>query len=329
MRGAEVVGDLRQRISAGELELPRPGEGSTLQRWRALAELTRSNVVLGRLAEGHADADAILHELGGSRTWTAAGRDQLWGVWAAEPPRPRLSASRAESGELWRLDGTKLWCSGAHHCTHALVTASVDADPGASGKRLFAVDLRQPGIRAVPDSWHAVGMAASDSGAVEFSDAVAEPVGVPGGYVNRPGFWQGGIGVAACWYGGATGVADTLFDQAGRRDDDLTRAHLGAVQVSLGAAWAVLEQAATAIDEDPKDERGTGKIRAFTARATAESSAATVIDHVGRALGAGPLCSDPAHAGRVADLGVYIRQSHAERDLAELGSLLVEGGSPW
>ncbi|HEY2199001.1 MAG TPA: acyl-CoA dehydrogenase, partial [Mycobacterium sp.] len=35
----------------------------------------------------------------------------------------------------------------------------------------------------------------------------------------------------------------------------------------------------------------------------------------------GPLCLDEQHARAVADLTVYVRQSHAERDLAALGSL--------
>ena len=45
------------------------------------------------------------------------------------------------------------------------------------------------------------------------------------------------------------------------------------------------------------------------------------ITRTGRALGPGPLCQDGRHAQRVADLSIYIRQSHAERDLAELGRL--------
>jgi hypothetical protein len=50
---------------------------------------------------------------------------------------------------------------------------------------------------------------------------------------------------------------------------------------------------------------------------------------VGRALGAGPLCHDEAHARRVADLTVYLRQHHAEGDLAELGTLAAEAGASW
>ncbi len=33
------------------------------------------------------------------------------------------------------------------------------------------------------------------------------------------------------------------------------------------------------------------------------------------------LCRDGEHAARVADLTVYLRQSHAERDLQHLGAL--------
>lgn len=54
-----------------------------------------------------------------------------------------------------------------------------------------------------------------------------------------------------------------------------------------------------------------------------------MIDRVGRALGAGPLCRDADHARRVADLTVYLRQSHAEADLEQLGRLLVEEDPAW
>ncbi|MDQ2757232.1 MAG: acyl-CoA dehydrogenase, partial [Actinomycetota bacterium] len=47
---------------------------------------------------------------------------------------------------------------------------------------------------------------------------------------------------------------------------------------------------------------------------------------VGRALGAAPLCLDAAHAQAVADVQVYVRQSHAERDLAALGALEASAG---
>jgi hypothetical protein len=54
-----------------------------------------------------------------------------------------------------------------------------------------------------------------------------------------------------------------------------------------------------------------------------------VLGRVGHALGAGPLGHDGDHARRVADLTVYLRQHHAERDLEQLGRLVAKGGGGW
>ncbi len=45
---------------------------------------------------------------------------------------------------------------------------------------------------------------------------------------------------------------------------------------------------------------------------------------VARALGPAPLTFDEEHARRVADLTVYVRQHHGDRDLARTGAMLVE-----
>lgn len=306
--------ELQAAVDRGELDLPLPGSGATAQRWRALAALGRRDPVLGRLAEAHTDAAAILAELGGP----PVGPGEVWGVWAAEPPEPVLTAAR--DGDRWRLDGMKPWCSGASSSTHALVTAR--AGPA---RPLFAVDLGQPGVRPVPDTWPAVGMAASDSGSVSFDAVRAVQVGPDDGYLSRAGFWHGAIGVAAAWYGGACGVADALASRAPRADAHQL-AHLGAVRAALaGARWS-LELVAAEVDADPLDSTGGGRARALAVRAVVEAAATLTLDRVGRALGAAPLCADGAHAARVADLTVYLRQSHAERDLAELG---VAGGEMW
>jgi len=54
-----------------------------------------------------------------------------------------------------------------------------------------------------------------------------------------------------------------------------------------------------------------------------------VLRHAGRALGAGPLCKQPALARAMADLPIFMRQSHAERDLAALGRALEREADPW
>jgi hypothetical protein len=98
------------------------------------------------------------------------------------------------------------------------------------------------------------------------------------------------------------------------------------VEVTLGAARTVLDDAAARIDADPGRDAHRLALRA---RATVEAAATDVIDRVGRALGAGPLGRDAAHAQRVADLTVYLRQSHAESDLEQLGRLVAEEEDAW
>jgi hypothetical protein len=304
-------------VESGRLDLPLPGSGRTRERWARLADLAAEDLSLARLAEGHADAVAILAELGGPMP----GPGRRWGVWAAQPPARGLIATHAAPG--WRLTGLKQYCSGARVCTDALVTAAAP-----NGIRLFAVATRD--LTPVPGTWPATGMAGSDTLNVGFDDIAAEPVGLPGGYTGRPGFTHGGAGVAACWHGGARAVADTLLDAARRRDvGPHALAHLGAVDVALTSARAALDRAADEIDADPSDQDGTGPARALRVRAQVEAAAAEVMSRVGRALGAGPLGHDEAHGRRVADLTVYLRQHHAERDLAQLGTLVVEQGATW
>ena len=90
---------------------------------------------------------------------------------------------------------------------------------------------------------------------------------------------------------------------------------------ALAAGDAILGAAALHIDTDPFDRTGAAQLLARRARTVVEHAAEEAITRTGRALGPGPLCQDGRHAQRVADLTIYIRQSHAERDLAELGRL--------
>lgn len=327
-----------------------PGRGDTEARWRRLAGITAQNTVVGRLYEAHADAVAISTDLGHPELVSTG---DLWGVWAAEPPTPVLTATRSGAG--WTLNGTKPWCSGASMCSHALVTATVSPDsaapdpmnpasvnpdpanPASAGpaqgaaaqKLLFAVDLSSPGVTPVPETWHAVGMAASDSGWVSFEQVPATALGTHTDYLERAGFWHGGIGVAACWYGAARAVAAPLLSRAATpKASPLLRAHAGAAAAGLTAGWALLSSVARAVDADPRN-LPLAQAQAFAVRTSIDRLAAEIIDRTGRALGPGPLASDAIHAQRVADLSVYIRQCHAETDEAALPAVLAEHGLGW
>lgn len=306
-----TAGLVRHWLQSGRLDLPLPAAGRTGERWHSLATLAEDDITAARIGEAHADAVAILHELGAKPPRTG----ELWGVWAAESHDARLTARPA--GSDFALDGIKPWCSGAGFVTRALVTAQL----GDGERALFAVSVTDPAVRPVPSPWWNSGMAGSDTRPVQFTHANAVAVGEPGDYLGRPGFWHGAIGVAACWLGGARAVAEPLYRSAADPSDPHALAHLGAVDAALTAAAAVLDDAAERIDADPFDRAGTAELVARRVRAVVEHAADETLSRSARALGPGPLCHNARHAQRVADLAIYLRQSHAERDLATLGRL--------
>jgi len=156
---------------------------------------------------------------------------------------------------------------------------------------------------------------------------VACQIGRPGDYVRRPGFWQGGAGIAACWFGGALGIARLARRFCGVAPDAHRLAHLGAIDTELAAGAAVLRECAEWIDAHPRND---AQLIALRARLVVEDAAHSLIEHACRATGAGPLCRDAGFARAVADLPVYMRQSHAERDLATLGKIVLdEEATPW
>lgn len=299
-------------LEAGELKLPLPGSGATAQRWRKLAELTGIDVAGGRLAEAHADAVAILDEFAGPEPKD----NELWGAWTAEAGDAVLCAHTV--GDEVKLEGTKAWCTGGSLCDHALITARLD--DGRQG--LFAVALRNDAVRPLPSAWRNPGMVSGDVRSVQFSGAPAVAIGRPGESLDRPGIWYSAMGAASCWIGGARAVAAPLYQHvASGSADEHALAHLGAVDAALTAAEAVLAAAAVEVDLDPRNESGLAELTARRVRAVAEHAVDQAITRTGRALGLGPLCLDGQHARRVADLAVFVRHSHAERDLAALGLL--------
>jgi hypothetical protein len=332
--------------------LPLPGSGSTLQRWQALATVAAHDLSLAKLYEGHTDALAILGELQApeevvdsiplafGRELTADGAAArgrpVWGVWAAEAPgcRVTIQADPAQPTGSVRLQGRKAWCSGALTGSHGLLTAWWPGEQ--SGPQLVAVSLAQREVEVSDGGWQAVGMRGSASVHVSFDGALARCVGEVGSYLSRPGFWQGGAGIAACWYGGAMGLAGALHLALAEADparrDPYRLAAAGRVDVTLRTTGALLRETARWIDQNP---RADARAVALRARQAAVACAERVLHEVGETLGATPLCRNRQFAQAAADLPVFIRQSHGQSDYAALGAAAVqeimdaEQGIPW
>ncbi len=299
---------------------PLPGEGRTLGRWDLLARLGALDLTTARALEPHLDALAILAAAGRpDLSGLGTGSVDTWGVYAAEGPGVRVTAAGADDAG-WTVSGHKPWCSLAERLSHALVTAWT----GVGSRRLFAVRLHHPGVTPTDGAgWVSRGLADVPSVGIDLDAVPAVPVGADGWYLQRPGFAWGGMGVAACWYGATAAVARRLLPRPGGREpDQVALLHVGTADAELYAARSVLRAAAAAVDGDEAGARTAYRVRHVVAR-TAER----LIERTARATGPAPLALEDDHSRRVADLTVYVRQEHAERDAAVLGAGVVEESS--
>jgi len=264
------------------------------------------------------------------------------GVFAAEGPGTRLEA-KAEGSEIL-LTGAKPWCSLAPLLDGAVVTAHAQT----GGRAAFAVDLRHPGVTCEEPAWVARGLREIPSGAVHFSQVPAVPLGGDGRYFRRPGFGWGGMGVAACWLGGAVAVARDYKESLraaswnGREPDQVALAALGEMDRILTSALQYLARTAELIDggdlsiqgrgSDGADTTGAGRSawsEALRVRGTIAAAVERVLYLASSNLGPAPLVFDEPYAKRMADLTLYIRQHHAMRDDSQLGNLTLKREHSW
>ncbi|MEV7663474.1 acyl-CoA dehydrogenase family protein [Paenarthrobacter sp. NPDC089316] len=331
-----AVGDVPALLAIAEeigQTAPMPGEGNTAKLWELLASVTAVDVAAGRVLEPHLDALAILSQSGTQIEGTGA-----WGVFAAEGLGMKLEAKRTANGS-YVLNGSKPWCSLAQQLDGAVITAHL-SDTG--GRAAFAVNLKDPCVTAETPAWTSRGLEEIPSGTVHFDNVPATPVGGEGWYFKRPGFAWGGMGVAACWLGGAIALARdyaTALSKAAetsREPDQIALASMGEIDRIISTATGYLAQSAERIDggeleasDDAGADDSTAWSDALRVRGTVAAAVERVQTLVTQNLGPGPLAFNETYGKRMADLSLYIRQHHAMRDDAQLGALTLKGDRSW
>jgi alkylation response protein AidB-like acyl-CoA dehydrogenase len=304
---------------------PLPGLGHTAQRLQFLSAVAATDVTAARVLEPHLDAVAILAESRESDDFTRAGH--TWGVFAAEGPASTLVAEQHHGA--WTLTGTKPWCSLGGRLSNALVTARTTADES----RLFRVDLRQGEVHSADARWVARGLADVESGPLVMDAAAATPVGRGGWYLSRPGFRWGGIGVAACWWGGCVPLFAAIVRKNAQGDPKpLTTSRVGRLYRALESARVILERSAAYIDSAAARESEDADdmaVLAHTARGVVADAVDETLAAVRDILGPAALALDEPTARRCADLELYASQYHRGGDDASLSAHLDSAGSWW
>lgn len=304
----------RTALADGDLDLAVLGGGRTARRWAGLLALAVADVDLARLGEAHVDGVQILCEAG-----IEAAPGTLYGVWASEHPTMPVTIVQRSSSEL-TLMGSKAFCSGAGIVDEALVTVASE-----DGPLLVRVPRALIGPDRINDTaWKVAALRDVRTATVDLDDVVVPAeavVGPPRWYLERPGFWPGALGPAACWAGAAIGLVHLAVRQASA--DPHSRAHLGAMSADERALRSLFDVAGREVDAAGLDDSGA-KIRALEVRHLVDMICADVEDRFTRCLGPRALAFDAVAADRLQALGIYRRQCHGERDLAALGAMLRE-----
>lgn len=294
-----------------------------------LYELGRADLCLARLVEGHVDAVQIIGEAGGQV------QPGLYGVWASRSVDTGVRAQQQpdnqtpddQAGALadtaagpetgrWRLTGTIRFASGIDVIDRALVPVWTDAETHQ------LLDLPCAAFEPDRGSWHTHAMDASRSFDVRLdSSLTANRVGPANFYLDRPGFAVGGLRVAACWAGGVRQLLDVTAH--GLAAFTPTAHQLRRLGLASQAAWnarSLLDHTAAQLDAgclaQPEPEIAR-------TRSAAVMAADLALAEVPLIVGPAGLTRQPRLARALADLAVYVRQHHLDRELVRLGSNAV------
>lgn len=283
-----------------------PNNTTPIERLLHLFHVGHMGLSLAKLTEAHWDALSILHEANHPIQKAA-----LYAVWASENPHNPLTLSRKNT--QWLLNGTKMFCSGAGIVDRALIT---------SEGLLIDVDLTQPSsiehIEINTSLWVTSAFKDTNTATLTFTNFPVDEqsfINNKGWYLARDGFWQGALGPAACWGGGAAGLVDYSLNNP--RQDAHTLVHIAAMESDIWTIRCVLEHAGKEIME------GLNLMQrhqlALRTRHIIEQRCTDILTRFARAYGPFPLACDALIHQRYEELNLFLRQNHGERDLEALG----------
>lgn len=309
----------REQLRAAVTQLTADRDWGSLT-WAELIEallgIGRTDIPLSRLVEGHIDAVRTASQAG-----VALAPDQLYGVWASRSGGTGLRG--VVDGDILAVSGTLAFASGAGIIDRALVPV------WTSDEHHLLIDLAVADLPVDRTGWQSPAMTVSSTHTVPVAGvevALSDVVGPEDFYLSRPGFFPGGIGVAAVWAGGISRVLDTLLTWMGDRGPAAVELRLGRLSTHRQLATASVREAGRRLDavlvglgSPPRvdlQELST-VVRAGVAHAVHE--ALTEARTIGGPVG---LAFDAALIHAVDDLDLYVRQQNADADAAFLGARL-------
>ncbi|GAC1345447.1 MAG: hypothetical protein NVSMB18_25180 [Acetobacteraceae bacterium] len=274
----------------------------------------RGSLAIARLFEAHVNALRLVLRYGTPDQLRLAARDvqdgHLFGLWVTDPAETPLIAQDDT------LHGCKGPCSGAGHCTRALVTAAVGPDT-----RMALIALR--GDEPVIPLRGLQGMRAAANGTVTLDAAkLLFWLGGPGDYLREPDFSCGAWRASAAVAGGLDALVEAVgatLARKGHAEAPLQQARFGEMLVAQETARLWLERAAAlaeAADADPAFQIAYVNL----ARIAIEAACLDALRLAQRSLGLAAFVAPHPVERLLRDIATYLRQPAPDSVLLEAAS---------
>lgn len=287
---------------------------------RALRQVGRGDLSIGRLYEGHVNALSLFdwYATPDQRAWLDQALDAgAWfGVWATEP-QPGV---RLETGDPPTLSGKKSFASGAGGLDFALVTVAVEGS-----ERRLAIVPANHADRADLSDWRVRGMRASVSGRYTLDGLAIEPamlLGAPGDYDRDPRFTAGAWRFCAVQLGGIEALVVEIrrLMRDAARADPVQRARFAEAVVAMRTAGFWVEEAARRFSRGEDDAVAVARLT----RGIVEQAGFTVMEAAARILGTRSAFDGERADKIIRDLSLYLRQAGPDHARDEAAQTLLD-----
>lgn len=310
--------------------------GTTLAMLTILKNIGKGNLVMGRVLEGHINAQILIDQFGSEKQKKLFAEDaiagKLFGVWNTQAA-DGTSLLKIEK-DIYQLIGSKTFATGTDYVTRPIVTAARKD----GSWQMCVVPLDEVAVKVDASWWNPMGMQSSRSFKMTFLKTKIQKInllGKAGEYYQQPGFSGGAVRFAAI----QLGAADQLLDETkkylvslNRTQDPFQKMRLGqmAIAVESGNQWII--GASSRMDrymkQPTKIEAESFVIYANMMRTAIEQICTEVMNLCQKCVGARGL-NKPYHFERIIrDLSTYLRQPAPDQVLADVGSYVLNSNIP-
>lgn len=306
--------------------------GTNLAMLMILKKIGSGNLVVGRVLEGHINAQILINQFGSEKQKKLFAADaingKLFGVWNTQADDGTFLSKIGEG--IYQLNGSKTFATGTDYVTRPIVTAARKD----GSWQMSVVPLDKIKVKSDFIWWNPMGMRASRSFKMTFVNAYIPKtnlLGLAGDYYRQPGFSAGAVRFAAVQLGAAEQLLNetkNYLQSLNRTNDPFQKMRLGQMTIAVesGNQWliAVSLRMDRYMKQPIRIEGESFIIYANMMRTAIEQICIEVINLCQKCVGARGL-NKPYHFERIIrDLSTYLRQPGPDAVLADVGGYILQ-----